>query len=153
MERKKSDLKEALAKSKFEMKEVAGKRLKEQAPQSIAANVNFEVNVKPLPEGIAVGMQIELTSEVAELKVVGNCDLHLTQGWEVRKDVANAFLADDCVAVMYPPLRQALSLLNYQLGLPHLLLPPQLSEEITQGLVGSYEGNDVLRYEAAQTSI
>lgn len=147
MEQEREQLKEALANSKFEMKEVTGKRLLEQMPSSIPADVNFAINVDSQPLGIAVRMEIKLTSKVAELKVVGNCDLYLGEGWQVRKEVADSFLAHDCIGVMYPPLRQALSLLNYQLGLPHLLLPPQLSEKVTQNMVSSYDGGDVFEYE------
>lgn len=48
---------------------------------------------------------------------------------------------------MYPPLRQAFSLLNYQLGLPHLQLPPQLGEEITHQVVNSQSGDDLLMFQ------
>jgi hypothetical protein len=148
MQYTREDLKEILSDSKFEMKEVSGTRLSEDNPKNIPADILFSVKHAHTPESLSIRMSLTLDSQVATLTVVGNCTLELEEGWEIRWQDFDAFVAHDCMPTMYPPLRQSLSLLNYQLGLPHLLLPPQLSERQRGELSKTAEDMGIVRYEA-----
>lgn len=152
MQYARQDLKEILSESKFEMKEVAGTRLSEENPKNIAADILFSVKHEHTPDSLSVRMSLTLESKIAHLTVVGNCTLELQEGWEIPWQEFDAFIGHDCMPTMYPPLRQALSLLNYQLGLPHLLLPPQLSDRQRAELSETAKGTEVVRYEPDKDS-
>lgn len=136
----------ALEASHFEMKEVHGTRLQEGNPGNIAATFSIAFETAYHETGVSILMTMKLESDVATLKVAGNCTLSLEKGWEIERDEFTGFVSGDCAVVMFPPLRQALSLLNYQIGLPHLALPPQLTAPMREQLRNSQPGSEDLRF-------